>query len=191
MAEIHHPPQVKLIVGIISKYADLFEPVEEKLFAGFGVIDLKSDIMSFEFTDYYTAEMGAPLKRQFLAFQKLIDPAEIASIKIRTNQIENDFASKFLDSRLRGNDKEQKVSRPVNLDPGYVDNSKLVLASTKDYAHRIYLQDGIYAEVTLQYSASKRSFQPCQWTYPDYQTQAYLDFFNRVREMYRKHESHK
>lgn len=196
MAEIHLPPPVKLIVGVLSKYPDLFPAVEERLFVWFGPVDLKSEVMPFEFTDYYTAEMGAPLKRLFLSFERLIKPDEISAIKVKTNQIEQEFShhrdchAPSIRAGAR-NDSEKTVSRPVNLDPGYVDNSKLVLASAKDYAHRIYLKDGIYAEVTLQYSASKHSFQPGQWTYPDYQTQPYLDYFNRVREMYRKHESHK
>ena len=107
----------------------------------FGPIALASDAFDFTETDYYAATMGADLKKQFLAFERLIDPAALADIKRQTNEWEAEYAA-------LGRHAEP---RPLNLDPGYITPAKLVLASTKDHAHRIYLRDGIYAEVTLAY----------------------------------------
>ena len=104
---------------------------------------------------------AADLKKQFLAFERLIDPAELAAIKRQTNEWEAEYAA-------LGRHPEP---RPLNLDPGYITAAKLVLASTKDHAHRIYLQDGIYAEVTLAYR--HRRWQPLEWTYPDYRRDDY------------------
>ncbi|MFQ5836184.1 MAG: DUF4416 family protein, partial [bacterium] len=115
--------------------------------------------------------MGSNLKRKFISFQALIDPAEIREIKLFTNQFEQDFLHPGTHDRR------------INLDPGYLNLSKLVLASTKDYQHRIYLGRGIYAEVTLRYKKEK-GFKPWEWTYPDYRTREYLEIFNHLREIY-------
>jgi hypothetical protein len=112
--------------------------------------------------------MGTSLFRKFYSFERLIDPEELASIKRWTCDLE----ASFQDPRAR---------RPVNLDPGYVAPAKVVLASTKDFAHRIYLKDGIFAEVTLVYR--KGSFVPLEHTFPDYRTAEYIGFFNRVRRV--------
>jgi len=109
-----------------------------------------------------------------LCFKKLIDPEEIPSIKIWTNKLEDEFKK----------DGKFNVIRPINLDPGYLTQSKLILASTKDYYHRIHLQGGIYAEVTLFYQNGK--FENLPWTYPDYQTEKYKNFFLKARELYAK-----
>jgi hypothetical protein len=114
--------------------------------------------------------MGADLKKQFLACERPIDPGELAGIKRRTNEWEAEYAA-------LGRHTEP---RPVNLDPGYVTPAKLVLASTKDHAHRIYLQHGIYAEVTLAYS--RHQWQAMEWTYPDYRREDYQAYFTQCRE---------
>jgi hypothetical protein len=114
--------------------------------------------------------MGSRLSRCFYFYPPPFDPADLAEIKLRTNALEAE-AVRTLDLG---------VERPVNLDPGYLTPSKLVLASTKDHAHRIYLRDGIYAEITLQYR--KKTFQPWPWTFPDYRSDGYIAFFNEVRE---------
>jgi hypothetical protein len=183
MGAIHTPTPVKLFVGIISGYTPLFDTAESLLVKEFGPVDLKTDIIPFDFTDYYTKEMGANLKRRFLSFERLIMPDEISRIKICTNQLEADLANSNLNLKSEIRNQKFEVPRPINLDPGYLDRSKLVLATTKDYNHRIYLRDGIYAEVTLQYR-TKGGFQPFPWTYPDYQTKPYLDFFNQIRNLY-------
>jgi hypothetical protein len=114
--------------------------------------------------------MGADLKKQFIACERLIDPGELARIKRETNHWEAEYAT-------LGRHPEP---RPLNLDPGYITPAKLVLASTKDHAHRIYLKDGIFAEVTLAFR--HHQWQPMEWTYPDYRRADYQAFFTRCRE---------
>jgi len=112
--------------------------------------------------------MGKDLKRKFISFQKLIPPPRISEIKLFTNGIEKRFA---------------KVNkRRINIDPGYLNSAKLVLATTKDFSHRIYLRKGIFAELTLFYEDKK--FHPLKWTYPDYCSQPYYDILNRIRDIY-------
>ncbi|MBU2221656.1 MAG: DUF4416 family protein, partial [Candidatus Omnitrophica bacterium] len=108
------------------------------------------------------------LKRKFISFKKLIPPDQLSAIKITTNKIEDRLSSKNL--------------RRINIDPGYLDLAKLVLATTKDYNHRIYLSKGIFAEITLTYQG--KSFRPWNWTYRDYQSQEYIAIFNQIREIY-------
>ena len=170
------PAPVKLFIGILASDASSFKMAEEKLASIFGAIDLKTNAQGipFTFTDYYTKEMGNNVKRFFLSFEKPIKPDDITGIKIKTNNLEEAIAGEA----------STKASRPINLDPGYLTPSKIILATTKDYAHRIYLKDGIYAETTLQYRTSKGGFQAMAWTYPDYCTKEYLDFFNQMRKIY-------
>lgn len=136
----------------------------------FGRIDLESPITDFTHTDYYKEEMGNGLKRQFLSFERLVGLKGLCSVKLRTNGLEKRFA------------KQNK--RTVNIDPGYIDLSKLVLFSTKDYSHRVYLDKGIFAEVTLFYK--DKSFTAWPWTYPDYRTADYIEIFNRIRDIYKE-----
>jgi hypothetical protein len=166
MSERHPVPPVKLFCGFIMSDVTLFAPATAALTQSFGAIDLQSDTIPFVFTDYYRAEMGDPLFRRFVAFETLVDPARLAAIKLTTNELETQFAG-------------EQGGRRLNLDPGYVSMEKLVLATTKNYSHRIYLQLGIYAEVTLGFGKDGcRSFA---WTYPDYQTEAYQAFFLQIR----------
>jgi len=180
MGKIQLPQPVKLFIGILSADCSFFKIAEEKLSSIFGPIDLKTNPegIPFTFSNYYDREMGTGIKRLFLSFRKLINPENISSIKIKTNELEDVIAKET----------KSNVVRPVNLDPGYLSANKVLLATTKDYSHRIYLRDGIYSEITLQYRSSasggKKGFQPMAWTYPDYQTQAYLDFFYQMREIY-------
>ena len=169
MSEITQPQPAKLIMGMLSSVRTLFEEVEILLEKKLGKIDVKSDIIPFDFTDYYKKEMGPNILRRFFSFKNSIDPEEISSIKVWTNELEDTY-------KRNG---KYPVHRPVNLDPGYLTRCKLILASTKDFYHRIYLQKGIYAEVTLYYK--ERQYENLPWTYPDYQTAEYKDFFLRVR----------
>jgi hypothetical protein len=168
MGKVKEPIPVKLICGMISGNPELFEQAKLKLQARYGPIDYFSPMIPFScYTDYYEPEMGPALSRQFISFEKLIDPSEIVPIKLATNQIEIEFSS---------------PNRIINLDPGYISKAKLVLATTKDYQHRLYLGQGIYAEVTLRFRQGK--FEPYEWTYPDYQTPEYLNIFNQIRSIY-------
>ncbi len=169
MGEIHATEPVKLFVGMLSAYPGAFAEAEARLSHVLGPVDERSDVFAHEFTEYYRDEMGQPLVRYFVSFADLVAPERLIAIKRLANEIEADIASGG----------EWPVVRPVNLDPGYVAPSKLVLASTKDFAHRIYLGEGIYAEVTLRYT--RGSWTDLPWTFPDYRTQDYHGFFTRVR----------
>lgn len=170
MGAIKKHPCVKLIIGFIFKEEAVLKKAEDILESQFGRIDFASQILAFKHTDYYKNEFGAGLKRKFIAFKKLILPQELSKLKIITNQIEKRLA------HLR--------QRRINIDPGYLDMAKLVLASTKDYRHRIYLNKGIYAEITLFYQ--DKTFKSWEWTYPDYKSAEYITIFNKIRESYAK-----
>jgi hypothetical protein len=170
MGQIQPAASVVLVIATSSRHAEALEWARERAAQHHGDIALASDAFDFTETDYYTATMGSELKKQFLAFGQLIDPAALAEIKRATNEWEVEYAA--LD--------RHSEPRPLNLDPGYVTPAKLVLASTKDHAHRIYVRDGIYAEVTLAYR--QRRWQPLEWTYPDYRREDYQHFFTSCRE---------
>ncbi len=162
----HRP--VKLIVGMFTGQEELFDTARTELRKAYGPIDHISPVWPFDFTTYYAEEFGENLLRQFITFSELIDPARLSETKLFTNGLEEEFAS--------------GSKRQINLDPGYIDLSKLVLATTKNHQHRIYLGHGIFAEVTLRFT--RKSFRPWEWTYPDYRTDHYIQFFNQVRQTY-------
>jgi len=143
-----------------------------------GPIALCSPVFDFQETDYYRATMGDALKKSFFVFQRRIDPARLAEIKCQTNAWENEYRETG-----REDNTTRHVERPLNLDPGYLTEAKLVLASTKDHAHRIYLSQGIYAEVTLRFRSGH--WQPWDWTYPDYRRSDYQQFFTACRDYLR------
>lgn len=169
VAKQHKP--VKLIAGMISNDSDLILRVERILERSFGPIDFRTALLDFAYTDYYEPEMGGNLKRQFVSFRKLVNPEALPKIKLYTNRIE-----------LKYSVSRDSPSRKINIDPGYLTEAKLILATTKDHQHRIYLNRGIYAEVTLKYA--DRTFLPWEWTYRDYQTKEYIDIFNEIRKIY-------
>lgn len=170
MGDIHAPESVLLICAISSRYDAALDWARGGIVQAFGPIALVSDAFDFVETQYYTSTMGTELKKQFVACETLIDPGALAEIKGATNNWESDYAAL----------KQHPEERPLNMDPGYITPAKLVLASTKDHAHRIYLRDGIYAEVTLSFR--QRSWQPMEWTYPDYRRADYQRFFTECRE---------
>ncbi len=162
---------VKLIFGIISGFQGLIEEIEEPLVRRYGPIDYRSPFIPFTFTDYYTPQMGENLLRRFISFQQLIEPDLLPEIKAHSNHLEEEYA-------LRSS----RSKRPINLDPGYLTVTSLILASTKNFAHRIPLQKGIYAE--LEYIFKKREAQSLPWTYPDYRIEEYQKIFLEVRRIY-------
>src|SRR5206468_4219518 len=119
----------------------------------------------------YQATMGAELGKVFFVFTELIDPAELTAMKLQTGAWEHCYATSA----------SHAEERPLNLDPGYLTCAKLVLASTKDHAHRIYLDRGIYAEVTLYYK--NRAWQAREWTFADYRRPEYHAFFQQARNL--------
>ena len=168
MGKITTPQKVKLFIGIILKNESLSGPLTKQLCLEFGRIDFESNYLNFDYTDYYEKEIGVNLKRKFVSFENLIPPGKIAKIKNTTNKIESRFS--------------ENKNRRVNLDPGYLNDAKMILVTTKDYSHRLYLKNGIYAEVTLSFS--KNSFRAHPWAYPDYQSKEYIELFNRMRRIF-------
>jgi len=159
---------VKLFIGFIFAREEVYLKTKRILEKKFGQSDFESQILPFNHTRYYEKEFGSNLKRRFLSFKKLIKAERLAQIKIITNGIEAKLS--------------HQGRRQINIDPGILSLGKIILATTKDYKHRIYLTSGIYAEVTLYYQ--NRSFRPWEWTYPDYKTPAYTHIFNTIREIY-------
>ena len=176
MGEIYEPKKVLLLLAVSSRYAEALAWAERRAVEEFGALLSKSQAFAFTETDYYRESMGSDLKKQFLTFEELIDPGRIPSIKCLTNDWEVECAKEL----------GFPESRPLNLDPGYLTLAKLVLASTKDHAHRIYLSDGIYAEITLNFRG--RKWQACAWTYPDYQREDYQAFFTSCRQSLHDHQ---
>ena len=172
MGQIRSPLPVKLFVGILTSLPQSIPDIENRLTALFGPADLHSGEFPFDLTHYYDTEMGCPIVRCFISFQTLIPPGDIAQIKAATNDFEIDLAAKY-----------RQVPRPVNLDPGYLEESKIVLASTKNFYHRILLSGGIYGEVTLRYSGG--GWQSFPWSFPDFRSGRYDDFFTQLRHGYR------
>jgi hypothetical protein len=167
MADIREPQKVLPVVGLIHIPGVLFD-ISQELQEDIGDVTLASDVIPFKHTSYYNQEMGSELLRQWYAFDDLVSPDVLADLKHRTNMIEKKHV-------------KHGGGRNVNIDPGLLSLSSLVLASTKNYAHRIYLGRGIYAEVTLIYKEHR--FNPLEWTYPDYRERAALDFFSRARDI--------
>jgi hypothetical protein len=168
MGKITRVKPVKLITGFIFKDEKYFNQSEIILSRKFGKVDFKSLILPFNYTDYYAKEMGSGLSRAFISFKDLISPRALAAVKVLTNRVEEKIS-------LKG-------KRLVNIDPGYLDAARLVLASTKDYAHRLYLDRGIFAETTLIFKG--HSFKDLEWTYPDYKSKEYLEIFSAIREIF-------
>ena len=156
----------KLFFGLLGKSEDIkkiYRIIEKE----FGKIDAKTDIIPFDFTHYYNKEMGEGLQRQWLSTETIIEENLLRDIKKKTIAIENRF-------RISG-------KRIINIDPGGVLLSRVVLPTTKNYAHRIYLGEDIFIEVTLIYR--DKTFQPLPWTYPDYKTKTAIQFFNEMRKI--------
>ena len=174
MGDISEPHPVLLIVGAFSRHPAALDWAVERAAAAWGPVSLSSPRFAFTETDYYEPTMGPGLTKCFWAFQRLIDPADLVEIKRQTNAWESEYAGIG----------EPAEPRPLNLDPGYLTPAKLVLASTKDHAHRLYLSRGIYAEVTLFYK--DRRWQHRDWTFPDYRRDDYQQFFSECREYLRR-----
>ncbi|HXX57704.1 MAG TPA: DUF4416 family protein [Thermodesulfovibrionales bacterium] len=163
------PESVILFVGALYLKEGSLASAEEKLGEHFGEVAMESPSSEWSYSDYYREEMGSPLKRSFIFFRKAIDPGRLADIKLLTNDIER---------RLSAGGR-----RTINLDPGYLTAAKVVLASTKNYSHRIYIGKGIYAEVTLIFREG--NYQPHLFTYPDYASEKVREIFEKARNFLR------
>ena len=168
-----NPEYVKLFIGILYSSEEILKSAEKILEKKFGLIDYRDTPTDFVHTHYYGNEMGDKIKRYFISFENLISPDELPSVKLYTNSLEDEF-------RKSGG----SGGRSINLDPGYMSHGTVILASTKNYSHRIYLSSGIYAE--LEYRILGKKWVPLEWTYPDYRTENTMEFFMIVRSIYLK-----
>jgi hypothetical protein len=162
------PQPAKLVVGLIVRHSALLDDISRMLKSAFGEIDMVSPWFAFDFTEYYHSEMGSPLYRRLLAFRKLVEQEDLAGIKHKTNEMEHRFS------------KDNK--RQVNLDPGVLLHERFVLATGKNYSHRIYIGQRIYADLTLIFQ--KGGYQVLPWTYPDYAAESMRAFLLKVRRKY-------
>ena len=170
MGFIKQPEKAKLFTALLSKQKNLFNTVKEKLSFHFGPLEFTSPVYPWSKSRYYEKEMGTDLWRVFLFFERPVEQDALSDIKILTNELETFFK----DTAIHGS-----PERPVNIDPGYLTLAKVVLASTKNYSHRIYIGKGIYAELTLFFM--NKTFQPLPYTYPEYRIDAHIAMFNEVR----------
>ena len=168
MSQLKPPQPAKLVIGFFLKNKDLVVPVIEDLIESIGDVDIVSSWIPFDQTSYYQEEMGAPLFRRILAFQRLIDQSDLPTIKHTTNAIEEKY--------------RQDNRRLVNIDPGYLLFERFVLATGKNFSHRIYIGRKIYADLTLVYRKGK--FRSLPWTYPDYAGAQIQTFLLKVRDKY-------
>ncbi len=169
MARAEQPDPGRFVVGVLAANDQCLQAAQEALDKEWGPADLVSRVYPFTYTEYYSKQIGPDILRAFFSFPGPFDPGDLASRKVRTNAIEEELAAAC----------ESDFPRPVNLDPGYLVPDKLVLASAKNFAHRIYLAHGIYAEITLLYRHNR--FEPLEWTFPDYASGDYDEFFLNLR----------
>jgi hypothetical protein len=169
MGKPREPLPVKLFMSLIIKEENVCHQAMDALKIDFGEMDLVSEQLPFDFTDYYTPEMGANLFRRLITFAPLVSRGSLPDIKLTTNRLEETFS-------------DSGGKRRINIDPGYLSQAHIILATTKGYAHRPYLAKGIYADLTLIYR--NKSFQPLDWTYPDYRQKRTVQLFNEIRMRY-------
>lgn len=169
MSVPEQPDKVKLFLGMLTDDSSLFDATCKKFYDNYGHCDYESEVIPFSATDFYRKEMGSNLIRKFYSFENLIIPEEIIKIKYQSFYIEKEL------STFSGN-------RRINIDPGYMCLGKVILSTFKDHQHRIYLNDGVYAECTLRFR--KGRWDPWEWTFPDYQTEEYNRIFLDIRNIY-------
>ncbi len=162
------PKPAKLFVSVISASLNRITSVLSVLAGYYGTLDFVSAVLPFDYTEYYHGEMGQPLIRRFVSFDRLVPQESLAQIKLETNLLEAELG-------VGG-------KRAVNVDPGYLLAERLVLASGKNYAHRIYLSQSIYADLTLIYR--DKEYRPLAWTYPDYAEPKVRDWLRALRQKY-------
>jgi hypothetical protein len=160
-------PAVKLFAGFLYPDEDTLSSALDRLRALWGDVQRVSSSFPFEHTDYY-AQISPHLLRRFASFCGLRHAGKLSRWKQQAIEVE----------------KQSGTPRRINIDPGYVDGARIVLASTKDHAHRVYLRDGIYAEVTLRFRQGR--WLPFDYTFPDFRSGAYGAFLDLVREDWKK-----
>jgi len=177
VGKLFQPKPAKLIISMFTSDKNLFVLYKEELIKRFGEVDIESNIQPFDFTDYYEKEFGKKLIQKLFSFSTLIRQDALAEIKRITNDLESNFAKENIKNNIPCR------KRKINLDPGYITLDKYILASTKNGPSRIYLNQGIYAEITLRFI--NKSFVTCEYTYPNYKTNEYINFLNSIRQKYK------
>ena len=168
MSTPKEPLPAKLLVGLFMQNKEILHEILPMLEEKLGSIDIISNWFNFDYTDYYTKEMGTQLFRRIIVFKELIEQESLAKIKNITNFIEKMY--------------EHDGKRKINIDPGYMLPSRFILATGKDYSHRIYIGDNIYADLTLIFKNG--DFHTLEWTYPDYAAKDMRAFLLKVRGKY-------
>jgi Domain of unknown function (DUF4416) len=170
MSVPHEADDVKLLFSLFSSDKPLIDVLIDRLAGIFGQTDRISPWLLFDRTRYYEKEMGWPLHRRFVSFIRLIRPEEIVDIKLKAVEMEREYL--------------REGNRLINIDPGYISLERLILATGKNYTHRVYMSRGIYADLTLIFN--KGSFRPLEWTYMDYSDPETIAYFNDERERYKR-----
>lgn len=168
MGEVKLPPPVKFFVATLYQEEKFLESVLKPLIEYFGDLEWKSTPLPFSYTNYYQ-DIGENLVRVFLVFKPLLDPGRLAEAKCFTNQLEKTTG-------------DEHKPRKINLDPGYFDGGKIVLATTKNFSHRVYIGKGIFAEATIKWE--RGDFRPFPYTYPDYASPEYRPILYKIRALY-------
>jgi hypothetical protein len=173
MAVLRIPDPVLLVTAVFSRHAEASTWAQQHLEGLYGPVAMTSPEFAFNQTTYYEPTMGAGLRKRFLAFRELIAAPDLPDIKRKTIELEQRCSASGL----------YPEPRPLNLDPGILSLGKFQLATTKDQAHRVYLRDGIFVEVTLRFQAG--AFEVWPWTYADYRQECVRDFLKEARDYYR------
>ncbi len=163
------PEPARLVISALTPHEDLIQRVLSKLAKELGPVHDQIGPIQFNYTQYYNREMGDGILRWLFSFNNLVDKGSLVKIKLLTNRIEQSYT--------------EHGKRRINLDPGLLSLGNFVLATGKDNAHRIYLGEGIFADLTLVFRG--RTYHPLQWTYPDYADRVLIDILNRIRENYK------
>jgi Domain of unknown function (DUF4416) len=172
MGKPKEPKPAKYFVALLSSHIELLASVETDLAVILGAIDERSETLPWNCSRFYEEEMGSGLLRRFVSFRSLSSPEKLADVKLATQQVEEKYRSQTAD----------RYGRSVNLDPGYLEAGKVVLASTKNASQRIYLRSGVFAEATLLYHDGV--FHGASYTYQDYLWPETLGFLTCLRSIY-------
>lgn len=159
----------RLVVSALLSSKALEPSLLESLEERFGRIDFLSERLPFHYTRYYEPEMGPDLYRRMISFANLVPPDSLVGIKLEAQRLEDHY-------------RDERGNRRINLDPGLLGLHNFILATHKNYVHRIYLGDGVFADLTLLFK--KGSFRPLQWTYPDYASADMIHLLNLLRRVY-------
>lgn len=175
MGILKKPLPVKYFIAMLTGDQDLFLSCEKALVELYGPVDVRSEIVPWSHSDYYVTEMGPGLFRKFVCLEQLGTPDQLPLVKHDMIKLEKRWSSRVLGAECRR----------INIDPGYLTEAKVVLATTKDFAHRLYIGGNIYAELELTYRKDIPGFVPLEHTYPDYRNADTITWFNKVRELLR------